>query len=228
MAQSMFGFAQTDQTGEKTLAKTALLTRDSVLPSIRINDTLRSSQLLRDNRRNKSGEQNIKQDSVAPQSNAPVQQSQEASSLQKVRRGGLDQIVEGKNSDSLYYDVVNRKVYIYNKGDVKYGDKALQADYMRINMSTNEIYAYGKADTVDGKPTKTQPVFTDAGTSFTMDTITYNFDSQKALIRGVATQQGDGWLVGARLRSSLTTQSAFRMVSTPLVSIQTTRTSTLQ
>ncbi len=29
-----------------------------------------------------------------------------------------------------------------------------------------------------------------------MDTITYNITSKKAKIKGVATQQGDGWLVG--------------------------------
>ena len=115
-------------------------------------------------------------------------------------RSGLDQIVEGKNTDSLYYDIVNRKVYIYNQGDIKYADKGLQADFMRIDMNTKEIYAYGKPDTVNGEAKKTQPVFTDGGGSYTMDTITYNFDSEKALIRGVATQQGDGWLVGGKIK----------------------------
>ena len=33
-----------------------------------------------------------------------------------------------------------------------------------------------------------------------MDTITYNLDSQKAKIKGVATQQGDGWLVGGSVK----------------------------
>ncbi len=114
--------------------------------------------------------------------------------------GGLDEIIEGKNTDSLCYDVLNKKVYIYNQGDIKYADKSLQADFMRINMDNKEIYAYGKPDTVDGVATKTHPVFTDGGSSYTMDTITYNFDSEKALIQGVATQEGDGWLVGGRIK----------------------------
>jgi lipopolysaccharide assembly outer membrane protein LptD (OstA) len=67
-------------------------------------------------------------------------------------------------------------------------------------MDNKEIYAYGKPDTVDGVPGKTHPVFTDGGSSYTMDTITYNFDSEKALIQGVATQEGDGWLVGGRIK----------------------------
>ena len=198
-AQSMFGFAQTDRVSDNSLAKAALSASDTILPQARLSDTIKSSQLLRENRRRVESSKTESVDTSSVQkSNQP---KTESAALQKaVRKGGLDQIVEGKNTDSLYYDMVNRKVYIYNKGDIKYGDKSLQADYMRINMNNNEIYAYGKADTVDGKPTQTQPVFTDAGTSFTMDTITYNFDSEKALIRGVATQQGDGWLVGGRIK----------------------------
>ncbi|MBP3533244.1 MAG: LPS-assembly protein LptD, partial [Alistipes sp.] len=114
--------------------------------------------------------------------------------------GGLDQIIDGKNSDSLVYDVINKKVYIYNKGDVKYEDKSLQADFMQIDMETKEVYAYGKPDSVDGKAVNTHPVFTDGGSSYTMDTITYNFGSKKALIQGVATQEGDGWLVGGKIK----------------------------
>ena len=33
-----------------------------------------------------------------------------------------------------------------------------------------------------------------------MDTITYNLTSKKAKIKGVATQQGDGWLVGGSVK----------------------------
>ena len=199
MVQSLFGFAQTERTGNSTLAKAALMASDSLTPQVNLIDTLKSSQLLRENRRNKISSNQVESTEASTQQSAP--KTQESPAAQKaMRRGGLNQVVEGKNTDSLYYDMVNRKVYIYNKGDIKYGDKSLQADYMRINMNNNEIYAYGKADTVDGKPTQTQPVFTDAGTSFTMDTITYNFDSEKALIRGVATQQGDGWLVGGRIK----------------------------
>ncbi|MFI3332672.1 MAG: putative LPS assembly protein LptD [Rikenellaceae bacterium] len=120
------------------------------------------------------------------------------------RRGGsgafLDDIMTGKNSDSLYYDVRDRKVYIYDKGDVTYQNKNLTADFMRIDMQTREVYAYGKADTINGVATVAKPVFTDNGSSFTMDTITYNLKSSKARIQGVATQEGDGWLIGNQVK----------------------------
>ncbi|MDE6623279.1 MAG: LPS-assembly protein LptD, partial [Alistipes sp.] len=112
----------------------------------------------------------------------------------------LDDPISGKNTDSLVYDVRNKLVYIYNEGDVSYQSSNLKADYMRIDMNDKMIYAYGKADSLDGKPIVTKPEFTEGGDTFQMDTITYNLDSKKAKIKGVATQQGDGWLVGGSVK----------------------------
>lgn len=116
------------------------------------------------------------------------------------RGSGLQEIIEGKSADSVCYDVRARQVFIYNQGDVKYTDKTLTADFMKIDMATKEIYAYGKPDSVDGKIVATHPIFKDGGSEYKMDTITYNIDSKKALIMGVATQEGDGFLVGDRIK----------------------------
>ena len=118
----------------------------------------------------------------------------------KKKGGFLEDIITGKNTDSLVYDVKNNLVYIYNQGDITYQNMNLKADFMRVNMENKEIYAYGKPDSVDGKLSKTHPVFTEGQTSYTMDTITYNINSKKAKIKGVATQEGDGWLVGGSIK----------------------------
>ena len=112
----------------------------------------------------------------------------------------IEEIINGKNTDSLFYDVRNKQIHIYNQGEVKYGNMGLQADYMQIDMNKKEIYAHGKPDSVEGKLSQTHPVFNEGGSSYTMDTITYNFDSKKAYIQGVATQEGDGWLVGGQIK----------------------------
>ena len=109
---------------------------------------------------------------------------------------GLNQIIKGNATDSLYYDMRKKMVYLYEKGDVTYEDMNLQADFMNIDLETKNIYAYGKADTIDGVPTVTRPLFTQGSTSLNMDTIAYNIESQRAKIKGIATQQGDGWLIG--------------------------------
>ena len=112
----------------------------------------------------------------------------------------LDDPISGKNSDSLVYDVRNKMVYIYNQGDISYQTSNLKADYMRIDMDQKMIYAYGKPDSLEGKPIITKPEFTEGGASYKMDTISYNLGSKKAKIKGVATQQGDGWLVGGSVK----------------------------
>ncbi len=140
-----------------------------------------------------------------PPMEAPMQDSVAPSQIDTTAKSGgsgafLDDIITGKNTDSLYYDVANKRVYIYDKGDVNYQGKNLQADFMRIDMDTREIFAYGKMDTINNEPTMVKPVFTDQGSSYTMDTITYNLKSGKAKIRGVATQEGDGWLIGSEVK----------------------------
>ncbi|MEG1671903.1 MAG: putative LPS assembly protein LptD [Alistipes sp.] len=112
----------------------------------------------------------------------------------------LQDIISGKNKDSLVFKPLDKMVYIYNQGDVSYQTSNLKADYMRINMNTKEIYAYGKADSLEGKPITTHPIFEDNGDAYTMDTINYNMNSKKAKIKGVATQQGDGWLIGGNIK----------------------------
>ncbi|MFR9567139.1 MAG: LPS-assembly protein LptD, partial [Rikenellaceae bacterium] len=114
----------------------------------------------------------------------------------KRKKGGLEEIMDGNNKDSLFYDALNNKVYIYNKGSVNYQSRTLNADYMEVNLDNNQIYAYGMKQTVDGKEVDSKPEFVDSGASYSMDTITYNLKSEKAKIKGVATQEGEGWLVG--------------------------------
>ena len=209
MVQSLFGIPQPRALADQSLTSALGAKSDSIsTESIQASDSStaqRARSIRRLRRTAPRSEERIAQlsDSTKstskPTSDSIIPQTRDTVRPRKAS-AGLDEIIEGKNTDSLVYDVKSQKVYIYNQGDLKYSDKALQADYMRINMDNKEIHAYGKPDTVDGKPTKTQPVFTDGGASYKMDTITYNFSSEKALIKGVATQQGDGWLVGGRIK----------------------------
>ncbi len=119
---------------------------------------------------------------------------------QRKKRALLDDIMKGSNKDSLYYDVFNQKIHIYDSGNVTYQQKNLKADYMEIDMTKNEIYAYGGVDTVKNEIQVNKPIFQDGDAKYTMDTITYNLNSEKAKIKGVATQEGDGWLVGGHVK----------------------------
>lgn len=114
------------------------------------------------------------------------------------QRNFLDEIISGKNKDSLYYDVRGKMVHIYEQGDVTYGNMNIKADYMRVSMDSKEILAYGKADT--SAYGHTRPEFTEAGSTYTMDTVTYNIDTKRAKIYGVVTKDGEGYLTGKEVK----------------------------
>ena len=118
------------------------------------------------------------------------------------RRGPMfNDIIKGKATDSVVFDIRNNLIHSYRQGDVTYQGMNLKADYMRVDMQTKDIYAHGYADTTEtGEVTKTHPEFSDGGSPYSMDTITYNLDSRKAKIKGIATQEGDGWLVGGSVK----------------------------
>ncbi len=140
-----------------------------------------------------------KSDSVAPRLEAAAATS--ADTARRKKGAMFDDIIEGKATDSVVFDARNRKIYSYRGGDVTYQGMNLKADFMRVDMETKDIFAHGYADSTEtGEPTKTHPEFADGGSPYSMDTITYNLDSRKAKIKGIATQEGDGWLVGGSVK----------------------------
>jgi lipopolysaccharide assembly outer membrane protein LptD (OstA) len=121
----------------------------------------------------------------------------DTSATSKARKAFLDAPVFGKNRDSLIYDVKNKLIFVYGQGDLTYEDNNLKADYMVLNTSTKEIYGTGVADTAG---VMSRPEFKQAGSDYTMDTITYNLTSSKAKIKGVSTKDGEGYLLGRDLK----------------------------
>ena len=112
----------------------------------------------------------------------------------------LNAVISGKATDSLFYDLRNNKVYLYEKGEVSYDNMSLKADFMNIDLDNKEIYAFGKNDTVNNEVVVTRPEFTQGESTLHMDTIKYNIETQRAKIKSIATRQGDGWLVGQSVK----------------------------
>ena len=112
----------------------------------------------------------------------------------------IDRPIKGRAVDSLYYDLRKKKVYLYKDGEINYGAFNLKADFIDIDLETNDVFAHGSQDTVNGEVNVKRPTFTEGGTELNMDSVHYNLKSQKAKIIGIATQQGDGWLIGERVK----------------------------
>lgn len=197
LSQFVFGFAPTIRLLPETPVTDTVSIRQDTTPQQRTrrSERRRSERLARPAADTAAA---VAADTVA--TDVDTVMLQVADTVRRAKKAGLDKPISGKASDSLYYDLRNKMVYIYEQGDVSYGDMNLKADFMNINLDNKNIYAYGKADTVDGAPVMTRPVFTQGTTTLNMDTITYNIESQRAKIKSIATQQGDGWLVGTSVK----------------------------
>jgi len=106
--------------------------------------------------------------------------------------GFLDAPVDYEASDSTFVDRTGQMVYLYGNARVDYTDITLVADYIQLNMKTREVFARGLPDSsgvIVGKP-----VFTQGEETFESKTITYNFNSGKAMITGVVSEQEGGYL----------------------------------
>lgn len=104
-----------------------------------------------------------------------------------------------KDSIKEVFSDGQRKAYYYGDVKVKYGDMELSADYMEYDMKTGTVFARGTLDTSTGE-IKGMPTMTQGGVSYTMKELRYNFNSQKARITEMVTQQEEGLLHGKNIK----------------------------
>ncbi|MDZ7636361.1 MAG: hypothetical protein U5L72_18785 [Bacteroidales bacterium] len=89
-------------------------------------------------------------------------------------------------------DLRTRKVSLVQNARVTYGSIELTADSIVLDMETGSVYATGRIDST-GKMTG-KPIYKDGSEEFESKEITYNFKSQKGVIRNVTTEQEGGFL----------------------------------
>ena len=125
---------------------------------------------------------------------------QRADSLNMLEKSSLDAPAFTAARDSIVEDFSDGRKMIYYYGDVTvtYGNMKLTADYMEYDLNTSNLYARGTTDTtgtVTGKPVMEQ-----GGKSYTMDEVRYNFNTMKARITNMVTQEQDGILHGKNIK----------------------------
>lgn len=110
----------------------------------------------------------------------------------------LDYEVVYNAEDSIPTSLSGNTVELYNKAVVVYGDIKMEAGYIRIEFDKAEIFAKGLTDST-GEVTQ-KPIFTEKGKPYRADEMRYNFETQKAFINKVITQEGEGFLHGERIK----------------------------
>lgn len=100
--------------------------------------------------------------------------------------------------DSSIIDLEEKKVRLYHHAKVIYEDIELEAEHIVLNWNDNTVFAIGVKDstgTVIG-----EPIFKEKGNTYYCESILYNFNSKKGKIKGMRTQDGEGYIHGNQLK----------------------------
>ncbi len=122
-------------------------------------------------------------------------------SLDLLEKSSLDRPAFSTAKDSIITEFTGgeRKIYYYGGATVTYQDMTLTADYIEYDMKTNTVFARGRKDETSGEWVG-QPEMTQGKATYKMEELRYNFDSRKARITNMITQESEGLLQGQKIK----------------------------
>ncbi len=124
-----------------------------------------------------------------------------ADSVALLGKSSLDVPAFSHAQDSMISDFSNgnRKIFYYGSTSVKYQDMELTADYMEYDMNAGTVYAHGVYDSLNGV-WNGQPVMKQGNQTYNMEEVRYNFNSRKARIKNMITNDAEGILHGRDIK----------------------------
>ena len=128
--------------------------------------------------------------------NKAIDDSIRADSMMRARSNGIDAPVKYSAEDSLVYDAESGTAYLYGNSKVDYENMKLTSDKVHMNLDKSTVRATGTIDSTAEGGIKGKPVFTMGKDEYKSDTMAFNFKSKKGLIKGIYTEQQDGFLSG--------------------------------
>lgn len=118
--------------------------------------------------------------------------STDSATIKNGRSTVIDAKVEYNSKDSTIFSLDGKKVFLFGDAKIVYKNIELTAAYIEVDMEQNIIYAEGTTDSL-GAPVG-QPIFKQDGDEYKSKTITYNLKTEKGYIKGLYTQQDEGYL----------------------------------
>lgn len=118
--------------------------------------------------------------------------------LLPLSKDAITDVIHYVAHDSVAIDLNSRKAYLYKQGNITYQKMNLQADAVIVDFNSRLLSAYGVTDSalkVSGRP-----FFKQDDAEYHADTIVFNYSTQKGIISGVITQEGDGYLHGNKVK----------------------------
>ncbi len=112
----------------------------------------------------------------------------------KISKDAVTSIVKYGAIDSNFTDVTSKEVHLFGNAFTDYETIKLKADYIVFNFGKNEVSAFEKRDTLPRLVAK--PSFQDGETKAGFTEMRYNFESHKAIVKTLATQQSEFFVIG--------------------------------
>ena len=113
-------------------------------------------------------------------------------------KDALKSKVKYNAKDSIVVDIKNEKIYLFGTAEIHYEKINIKAAYIEVDFGKNEMFASGLKDST-GKLAGT-PIFSEESETFTSDNMTYNFKNKKGIIRHIKTKEGEGFLLGNKVK----------------------------
>ncbi len=138
-----------------------------------------------------NGKDSLIRDTIKKDSLFTVDSSQISTLKQPVFSTGRDSSVEILTDGK-------RMLYYYGDVTVTYEDITIKADYIAYNVQTKTVFAKGLPDSTG--VIKGLPELKEGKNTYTMESVYYNFDTKKAKIKNMMTQEGEGNVRGKYIK----------------------------
>lgn len=145
-----------------------------------------------------SKEEAVAADTIAGPVPLPSSSSSIDWSQVKLSSDGLDEQVDYKARDSMWFDMKSRQIHLYGAAEVKYQTMTITAAYIRIDWEDNMMFAEGRPNAmgqIEGKP-----LFQEGDQTFTAGSMKYNFKTSKGIIYTVHSKQQGMNVVGQKAK----------------------------
>lgn len=107
-----------------------------------------------------------------------------ADSTKAKKKYDVDAVVYASAADSLVFNVQKKKMNLHGSSELKYKDTDLKSGKIFIDYETNDLEAFGFADTSDTAKVKLKeaPKLIEGGETYDGERLKYNFKSQRGFI----------------------------------------------
>lgn len=116
----------------------------------------------------------------------------------KIAKDALPSVVNTTAKDSAVLNVKDKIFYLYGDAKANYEDLEIKSGVLVFHQKTNMLSAIPILDTA-GKKISVQE-FKQGDQTFTYDTLKYNFQSKRAIVRNAHSQYGDGYVISQQIK----------------------------